>query len=158
MALAVLYETIDWNLSIIEGVNTHRTLMVIGDKLQFDTRYFQSFFRTIGDDSRNQIVHTINKTFVMAFELLSSYNHSTYFRPCENPSDEHQEIAAEMFSNLQNMNKAKQTVIQGLQNLASFQRYANDASFKLDVEKLIKMMTKICDKCDVLCQRYVTRS
>ena len=154
MALSTVFSDVEWNMTTIGTIKTHTTLMVVGDRLLIDNRYLQSIFRMHSDDSRAHIVRVITKTFRICTELLNSYNHSQYLQSNRGLSEDQLEVAEEMVNQVQSVRKMEKSVIEGLQTLSTFKRYTLDSSFRIEMDKLVKKMQKICVKCTALCQRF----
>lgn len=163
MAVQTVVNDILWNLDIISAVTTHQTLMVYGDKLEFDARYLQHLRRHITNDSRQLILHTIQKTFSLCEEIIQSYQYvlsseSLKSICIDSPTvhdsvwlqNEQIDIANSIYDNLQNFIQRKAGVIQGLKTLSNFERYNMDTSFKLEMNRLIEKTEKFTRKCDVL--------
>ena len=161
MALQTVVNDILWNLDIISLVNTNQTLLVDGDKLGFDMRYLQGLRRPLTGDSRNQILAVIQKTLNLCEETLQSYqfvlNSDSQRLFCEKIGsipdtvwlqNEQIDVINNVYDNLQNFISRKKGVIRGLQNLSTFERYNNDTSFKIDLNRFVQKLEKFIRKCE----------
>jgi hypothetical protein len=134
--------------------------MVEGDQLKLDHRYFQSLLRRSSDDSRGQIVRGVRKTLRVCCEILRSYHHSEYatlsldcMAAGPSMSCEQLEIVEEMLGHASTVRNMEDMVVQGLQNLATFRRYAQDSGFQIELESLTKQFQKLCSRASSLCRR-----
>jgi hypothetical protein len=155
MALNTLFKDIIWNLDTICSIDNHQTLLVFGDKLNFDDRLFQSIRRAMTDDGRSQIVSAIDKTLTLTNELLTSYKHSNYIQPSiKYTYQEQMDIAENINNNVTEIENKKDNVVTGLQVLSTFERYTSDAAFQIKIKSFIQNINKIYEKCTNLRQIY----
>lgn len=147
MALATVCSDILWNLDILAAVNVHQTLLVIGDRLEFDKRPVQWLWRRISGDSREHVLHAIDRTFGMCEELLQSYRY-TICNECmqslatrtvanEMELNEQAEIVSQIYYNLSTVIQRIDPVIRGLRTLSTFERYTEDRSFQNKIARSI---------------------
>ena len=156
MALNTLFHDISWNLDTIKSITNHQTLLVVGDKLNLDDRYIQSIRRSFTFDSRKQILQVIEKTLVSTRELLISYQHSTYLQQSSSTHvyQEQIDVAENIYANVQELLHKKDGVLQGLQILATFERYTKDTAFQIKIQNFSKHVQSLHQKCLQLKQRY----
>lgn len=158
MSMQTVVSDILWNLDIIGSISNHQTLLVDGDRLAFDTRYFQSIRRPFTGDSRTQILAAISKTFKVFEEVLHSYQCNSYIS--DNTTHIHQEqleIADNILTNLNNLTSRQADVATGLSTLATFERYNDDSAFKIEMNRFSDHMKKLCRKCEILKDKMVQR-
>jgi len=161
MALNTLVQDILWNFDILSRVSLHQTLLVVGDKLDFDQRYMQCARRTFSGDSREAILHAISKTFIHCEEILGSYqyviNNESLRILCEKMDsihdmiwlqNEHVETGNAIFENLQHFIDRKNGVIKGLNILSTFERYNSDTAFKIELQRFVEKIEKFIRKCE----------
>jgi len=150
MALTTLFDSLLWNFDIIGSINIHQTLLVNGDKLNFETRYFQFVRRALTSDSREQILQAIDKTFSSCEEILHAYQCNMYVNSdqVEQLHQEQLEIVSTIYDNLNNFVARKANVIKGLNVLSSFERYNNDPSFRIEIKRFTERLEKIIKKCE----------
>jgi hypothetical protein len=155
MALNTLFKDIIWNLDTICSIDNRQTLMVFGDKLNFDDRLFQSIRRAMTDDGRSQIVTVIEKTLTLTNELLTSYKHSNYIQPSMKYTyQEQMDIAENIANNVTEIQNKKDNLIKGLKFLSTFERYKSDAAFQIKIKNFIGKINRIFKKCENLINIY----
>lgn len=158
MSLATVVSDILWNLDIISSIGSHQTLLVDGDKLGFDTRYMQWLRRPMTGDSREEILHAINKTFKLFEEVLHSYQCNSYINNAiSHVHQEQLEIADNILTNLKNLMKRKDKVVQGLITLSTFERYNNDSGFKIEMKRFEERMMKLYQKSEQIEQKMLQK-
>ena len=150
MALNSLFKDIMRNFNTVANTNNHQTLMVKGDKLDFDNRNFQALRRMISDDGRKEIIKVISKTLKLTQELLHSYQNSIYLQQLTPYSYQ----AENIFNNVNELQEKKEGILQGLDVLGTFERYVNDPSFQLEIDEFKKIVHRICDKCLSISKQY----
>ena len=163
MALQTVVNDILWNLDIISEVTNQQTLKCDGNRLEFDNRYLQYIRRSLSNDSRQLILHTIQKTFLLIEEIIQSYQYvlsSESLRVVTNKTpeipdgvwvqNEQVDIANNIYDNLQNFILRKNAVIQGLRTLSTFERYNTDTSFKIEMNRFIDKTEKLTRKCETI--------
>ena len=161
MALQTVVNDILWNLDIISEITNQQTLMCDGNKLEFDNRYLQYIRRSLSNDSRQLILHTIQKTFLLIEEIIQSYQYvlsSESLRVLTDKTpeipdgvwvqNEQVDIANNIYDNLQNFILRKAGVIQGLRTLSTCERYNTDTSFKIEMNRFIDKTEKLTRKCE----------
>lgn len=149
MALKSLTGDILWNFDILGSIDLHQTLLVDGDRLNFDNRYLQSVRRTISQDSRDHVLRVIQKTFDQCEELLHAYQCNVYCHQQRKELKQEQlDIVTTIHDNINHILSRKQRLIDGLTNLASYERYANDSAFKIEIQRFLDRVEKICKKCE----------
>jgi hypothetical protein len=155
MALSTVVADVMWNFDIIGSINIHQTLLVNGDKLNFENRYFQFIRRTITSDGREQILQTIDKTFTICEEILHSYQCNMYVNTeqFENLHQEQLEIVSTIYDTLHNFIDRKKSVMNGLKVLSSFERYNDDPAFRIEIKRFNDRLEKIMKKCEQLKSR-----
>ena len=161
MALPTIVSDILWNFDILASLSFNETLLVDGDKLGFDKRYLQFARRSITRDSRDAILHAIQKTFTLCEEIIQSYqyviNNETLRAMCDKMGsipdivwlqNEQIDTANCIFENLQHLIVRKPGVIKGLTTLSTFERYDSDTSFKIELNRFIEKLEKLIRKCE----------
>ena len=155
MALKTLFQDIMWNLNTLSSIDNHQTLLVTGDKLNFDTRFFQSIRRALSEDGRKNVLNAIEKTLYLSDELLSSYQHSHYLCPGRIPQhEEEKEMANHMLTHILEIESKKEKVIEGLEKLATFERYQADASFQISISNFKNKIHQLYLKCVEIRHKY----
>jgi hypothetical protein len=158
MALNTVVNDILWNLDTIGSINNHQTLLVTGDRLNFDTRYMQFIRRPFTGDSRDQILNTVEKTFKLFEEVLHSYQCNHYLNPqAKHIHQEQVEIADNIVNNIYALKERKDAVIQGLTTLSTFERYNDDSGFKIKMKGFMERIVKLYAKCESIQQRITSR-
>ena len=160
MALKTVVIDIMWNLDIIGSLTNHQTLMVDGDRLQFDTRYVQWLRRTVTIDSRERILNAIRKTFDLCEEVVHSYQCNIYIKgiPEEHLCHHEQlEIISNILENLQSFINRKKMVVEGLNVLCTFERYSQDTAFRIEMGRFMDRMQKLCRRCEGLKQSIISQ-
>jgi hypothetical protein len=155
MALSSFFKKISWNLDILGSLKNHQTLSVIGDKLEFETRFFPKLQRWASGDGREKIQYIIQETIQNISELLQSYQHSTYILKTNLLSDDEQNVANEIIHNLQSLIGKKENVILGLKTLSAFKRYEGDLSVQINIQTNIDEFTKSIGQADMICSNYI---
>jgi hypothetical protein len=149
MALTTVINDILWNLDTLAALGNHQTLMVMGDRLFVDQRYFQCLQRHFTGDSRQQILKATEKTLKMLDEVLKSY--ALFLeQPAHNPRDDTWE---NMLHNLQALRLRKDKVLQGMTVLRTFERYESDPAFTIELSRFMACLQKSHKKCEELEQR-----
>lgn len=157
MALQSVVGDILWNLDVVGAIDNHQTLLVQGDRLAFDTRYFQFIRRPVSGNSRQQILTTLEKTFILFEEVIQSYQSNNYVNSSTPLTSEQIEVADNIMCNLKNLIHRQALVIHGLTTLSTFERYNQDSSFKLEMNRFIERISKLCRKCETLVSKLQTR-
>ncbi len=150
MALSMIVSDILWNLDVLGAVTNHQTLLVLGDKLAFDNRYLQWVRRPISGESRSHILSALEKTFGLFEEVLQSYQSNTYVNTPGVLSHEQSEIADNILINLRNLMERRECVTTGLNTLMTFERYNHDSAFKIEMNRFMERMERLCKKCQSL--------
>jgi len=153
MSLSMVVSDILWNLDVLGAVTNHQTLLVSGDKLAFDNRYLQWVRRPISGDSRSHILSALEKTFGLFEEVLQSYQSNIYVNTAGNLSHEQSEIADNILINLKNLVDRQECVNTGLNTLMTFERYNHDSAFKIEMNRFMERMDRLCKKCQNLTSR-----
>ncbi len=160
MSLDTLCTDILWNFEILSSLEPNQTLLVSGDRLSFDTRRFQSLRRALTDDSRTQIVTTINKTLTLLGEMLTSYQYSVYLQPPVggyvghgSASQERFDTTERMYDNLETIVSKYEGVVKGLNVVKTFERYTKDVGFLIDIERIKVDLGKLIAKCSALIEK-----
>jgi len=154
MALNLIFSDVIWNLETISSLDNHQTLLVFGDKLNFDNRLFQSVRRTFTDDSRTQIASAIEKTLALAKEIFTSYQSCVYMNPTTLRCQEQDDVADNIVNNLKLLESKKDGFLRGLQILSTFERYKGDPSFQIKIGLFTTNIKALADKCAVLRSKY----
>jgi hypothetical protein len=158
MSLTTLFKDVAWNLDTVASIDNHQTLLVFGDRLDFDTRVLQSIRRALTDDGRDQILRVIDKSLTLAKEMLVSYQHSVYLqRPIQFHTllhQEHLDIAETINNQVGELNDKKEKIIQGLTILSTFERYKQDSAFQIKIANFISVVERLCTKCVELQTKY----
>ncbi len=154
MALSNIVNNIFASLDILVALDSHQTLLVNGDRLAVDSRYFQSFCRAWTRDSRDSILHSINRTLLHWDEVLQAYANTIRLHTNQK-TPELSDMLMDVYDYLVRMQSRRDKVIQGLTRLTTFQRYAHDTAFKIDVQCFIDKIQKLVRKCDFLIAEMV---
>lgn len=151
MALDTIVSDIMWNLDIIRAITNHQTLMVHGNRLEFDNRVLQWLRRPLTGDSRQQILNAIQNTFTMFEEVLRSYQCNIYI---QNPDDykqaEQSEVIDKIYTHLTGFIERRNEVFNGLEILSTFERYNNDHQFNIRLKSIKTTINRLYDKCVVM--------
>ncbi len=164
MALQTVVNGVLWNLDVLSNITSHQTLLVQGDKLDFDNRYLQIIRRPLTQDSRSSILQAIQRTFQICEEVTQSYvyvlnsdsnrlrNEKTEaFTSSEAQSiwlqNQEFDTAISIFDNLKKIIERETNVVSGLQALSNFERYAEDKAFKIEMKSFIEKMRRIARRC-----------
>jgi hypothetical protein len=152
MALSVVVGDVLWNFDIIASINIHQTLLVDGNRLNFDNRYFQFLRRPLTGDSRDLILQVIEKNFTVCEEILHSYQCNMYINEKDENKlhQEQKEIVGTIYDNLNHFIERKSKVINGLKILATFERYNDDPSFRIEMKRFVDRLEKLIKKCEAL--------
>lgn len=151
MALQTVVADVLWNFDVISSVDSHQTLLLDGDRLQFDTRYAQWLRRPISGDSRKQILVVLERTFARCDEVLHSYQCNTYIGSATSGLlQEQRMIVTNISDTLHSILKRQEPVIKGLKTLGTFERYSVDSAFSIGVTRFVEHMQRICRWCETL--------
>lgn len=150
MALSCIVSDIFANLDILIAIEPHQTLLVNGDKLGVDGRYFQSLCRAWTRDSRDSILHAIQKTLLHWEEVLCAYHNCIRLEQSKSGTGEQSDTLQEVYDYLIQMQNRRELVVRGLNRLTTFQRYAHDTTFKIDIQRFIVRIQKLTRKCTKL--------
>ncbi len=149
MSLQTLVDdVILWNLDIIGDIKNHQTLLVVGYRLNFDNRMFQSVRRALSEDSRDHILQAVESIFVFMQEVLQAFQCNHYVGRCamQQVQQEQLEIVTAVRRTLRAFVAREDKVKSGLKTLGTFERYNNDSGFKLKMERFAGKMTNLCAK------------
>lgn len=147
MALNTIVADVLHNLDILAEITNHQTLLVNGDRLDYDQRYFQSLRRSLSGDSRHNVLKVIHRTFDKFQEIIESYQSQTYSSSYHIRSRrEEKDLMDNIVDNIQSLIQREQKVIQGLQILSTFSRYDKDPSFRIKIDRLKKKIHNLCKK------------
>lgn len=152
MALSTLVSDLLLNWDILGSLTNHQTLMVEGDRLRIDTRYGQWLRRPLSGDGREPIKHAIDKTLLLCEELLHSYQCNMYVISPDTLCMQHEQkrIVSNIRDTLEHLLSRQARVLAGLQVLSTFERYAQDPEFKIQMARFQERVTRLCQWAETL--------
>lgn len=145
MALSILMKDVLTNLDVVAHIDHHQTLAVAGDKLYFENRSFPFLWRTVTGDGRHYILAAITKCFDLADSIVANYSTHMYLNPSQHVHGDQVDI---MMQHLSDLRERKETLLTGLSNLATFERYKNDSLFQLEMENFKKRTRALAQRCN----------
>lgn len=151
LSLASVWQDLFWNLDVIGKLKHHETLCVNGDRLDVDTRTCQSLRRFMFHDSRMQILLVIQKTLQKIAEILRVYEILMNFFKSKNASNNQNKPACScqhlepdgVLDMIQEFISRKESTLQGLQMLQTFERYTSDTNFQIPMSNALKQFTQL---------------
>jgi hypothetical protein len=147
MSLSIVVKDLLGNLDVLAHVDHHQTLFVQGDRLSFENRSIPFLWRTVTGDSRQIIVAAIQKTFDSIDQILTNYQSNMYLNPTGHV---HGDQLLSMIGHLTDLRDRKDTVVAGLANLATFERYQHDKVVQLEIENFQKRMKLVHRRCETM--------
>ena len=145
MSLETVHKELLWNFDTLIHVTEQTTLLVVGNRLELDTRSLQSIRRTYTADSRFQIIDKIKRTLVVCEELLVSYKLSSFLNHCQTKDD--YLLASVVKRNVDQLASRLPSAGEGLGKLANFERYSHDKHFQIEIGYLKDKLQTLSDLC-----------